>query len=110
MDSIQGQCNDAVRWTDFTTLTELYKPATEAGKRLPMYELADLHFSCQVARELAELEPQAQSAAAWNFEWSKGHFRLDNALLGKGYCAGVGRIFSKASLVEVNGATLKNVT
>lgn len=45
----------------------------------------------------------------WNFEWSKGYFCLDNVLFGKGYCVGVGRIFSKVLFVEVNGVILKNV-
>lgn len=111
MEALKEQGNDAVRRQDFGAAAELYERAIEAGSHLPQHDLAALHSNCSFAYlklgQLPETLSQAQSAVAANPRWSKGHFRLGEALFALKDFAGAEKAYSKASELAVDDATLK---
>jgi len=113
MEALKEQGNDAVRRKDFAAAAELYVRAIEAAgsQHLPQHDLAALHSNCSFAylklAQLPEALSQAHSAVTANPNWSKGHFRLGEALFASADFAGAEKAYARASELAVDDETLK---
>ncbi|KAG0631909.1 hypothetical protein M758_1G289200 [Ceratodon purpureus] len=113
MEALKDQGNDAVRRKDFHAAVDLYTRAIEAAKAsaVPDHEVAPLHsnasFACLKLGDFAQARAHAESAVAANPTWSKGHFRLGEALFATSDYAGAEKAYSRASELAVEDVTLK---
>lgn len=112
MEQLKEQGNQAVRQGDFAAAASLYTRAIEAATEShSAADVAALHSNCSFAnlklQNLAEAVAEANRAVEKNHNWSKGHFRLGEALFASKDYIGAERAYVKACELAPEDATIK---